>query len=120
MQKPGSTLLHMCTSTQFWYYYLLPLFSSYFQSILLNGKINFFQFSRCYARLCGRNANILQQSLTLIDRARSISPKNAEFVNEAAYQLLLKDKYSDSVKYYRQAMKIDESSVQVGEVRLVD
>ena len=52
----------------------------------------------------------------MIDRARSISPKNAEFVNEAAYQLLLKDKYAESVKYYRQAMKIDESSVQVGDV----
>lgn len=70
------------------------------------------QFAKCYSRLCGRNQNILQQSFTLIDRARSISPKNADFFNEAAYQLSLQGKLKDSLKYYRQAMKIDESSIQ--------
>lgn len=68
-------------------------------------------FSKCYSRMCGRNQNILQQSLTLIDRARSISRKNADFVNETGYQLLLQNKIKDSLKCYRQAMKIDESSV---------
>eukprot|EP00111_Clytia_hemisphaerica_P000239 TCONS_00000598-protein len=70
------------------------------------------RLSKCYARLCGRNQNVLQQALTLLERAKSVSPKNADLYNEAGYQLMLQNKMRESLKSFKQAMKIDESSVK--------
>ncbi|XP_047136983.1 tetratricopeptide repeat protein 21B isoform X1 [Hydra vulgaris] len=68
-------------------------------------------FGKTYARMCGRNKNVLNQSLTLIERARSLSPRNADFFNETGYQLMLQNNIKESLKAYQHAMKIDESSV---------
>ena len=47
------------------------------------------RFARATARLCGRNRLVLQQARTLLDRAMGMSPNNAEYLNESAFQLTL-------------------------------
>ncbi|ESO93623.1 hypothetical protein LOTGIDRAFT_189817 [Lottia gigantea] len=67
--------------------------------------------AQIFSRLCGRNGLILQQTYTLIERAVSIDGDNSQFVNELGYQLLLQGKVRDALRCYRNAMKMDESSV---------
>ena len=47
----------------------------------------------------------------MVERAVSLEPNNAEYKTELGYQLLLKNKAKEAMKYYRSAMKLDETSV---------
>ncbi|XP_065054055.1 tetratricopeptide repeat protein 21B-like isoform X1 [Rhopilema esculentum] len=65
-----------------------------------------------FSRVCGRNSMILQQTLTMLDRAKSSSSSSkADVMNEIGYQTILLGRHKDALKHYKQAMKIDESSV---------
>jgi len=55
---------------------------------------------------------VLQQTYTLMERAVSLGSQNAEFITELGFQLLLQGKMKDAVRCYKNAMKIDETSVQ--------
>ena len=61
---------------------------------------------------CGRNALVLQQTHTLTERAVSTENNNADFVNELGAQLLMAGKTREAMKCFRNAMKLDETSVQ--------
>nr|KAG5695130.1 hypothetical protein BaRGS_017229 [Batillaria attramentaria] len=63
------------------------------------------------SRLCGRNPLILQQTMTLTERAVSIENNNADYVNELGSQLLMAGKTREAMKCFRNAMKLDETSV---------
>ncbi|XP_046549679.1 tetratricopeptide repeat protein 21B-like [Haliotis rubra] len=67
--------------------------------------------AQVFARLSGRNALVLQQCYTLTERAVSMEGNNSEYVNELGYQLLLQGKVKEAMKCYRNAMKLDETSV---------
>ena len=60
---------------------------------------------------CGRNQQVLQQTYYLAERAMSLDSGNAEYVTELGYELLLQGKNKDAIKCYRNAMKLDETSV---------
>ncbi|KAK7092869.1 tetratricopeptide repeat protein 21B-like [Littorina saxatilis] len=68
--------------------------------------------AQLFSRLCGRHALVLQQTHTLTERAVSIENNNADFVNEMGSQLLMAGKTKDAMKCFRNAMKLDETSVQ--------
>ncbi|XP_033624164.1 tetratricopeptide repeat protein 21B-like isoform X1 [Asterias rubens] len=71
----------------------------------------FWHLSLVYCRVCGRNQQVLQQTSSMVERAVSLEAKNAEFKTEVGYELLLQNKPRDAMKYYRSAMKQDETSV---------
>ena len=51
------------------------------------------------------------QTYTLTERAVSVERTNSEYVNELGFQLLLQGKSKDAMRCYRNAMKLDETSV---------
>ncbi len=59
----------------------------------------------------GRNAQVLQQTYYLAERAVSLNSTDANYVTELGYQLLMQGKNRDAMKCYRNAMKLDETSV---------
>lgn len=61
---------------------------------------------------CGRNALVLQQTYTLVERSVQQDSENTEYINELGFQLLLQGKVKDAMKCYRNAMKINDTSVQ--------
>ncbi|EDO49516.1 predicted protein, partial [Nematostella vectensis] len=67
--------------------------------------------SQGFSRLCGRNSLVLQQTVTLIDRAQSLAPADAEYQIELGFQHVLQGKIRDATKAFRAAMKLDETSV---------
>ena len=54
---------------------------------------------------------VLQQCYYLAERCTSLEGSNADYVNELGFELLLQGKTRDAMKCYRNAMKIDETSV---------
>lgn len=68
-------------------------------------------YCQTFARLCGRNPQVLQQTFTMVERSMEISPQSAEYPTEAGYQLLLQGRTRDAFKCYKNAMKLDETSV---------
>lgn len=67
--------------------------------------------AQTFCRICGRNQLVLQQTYTLMERCVQQSPDTAEYVNELGFQLLLQGKIKDAMRCYRNAMKMDETSV---------
>ncbi|XP_020612885.1 tetratricopeptide repeat protein 21B-like [Orbicella faveolata] len=67
--------------------------------------------SQAFSRLCGRNDLVLQQTLTLVERAQSLAPNNAEYQTEVGNQLTLHHRIREAMKAFRTAMKLDETSV---------
>ncbi|XP_052805384.1 tetratricopeptide repeat protein 21B-like isoform X2 [Mya arenaria] len=67
--------------------------------------------AQVFCRLCGRNSLVLQQTYTLMERAVSLSSQNSEYITELGFQLLLQGKMKDAMRCYKNAMKIDETSV---------
>ena len=60
---------------------------------------------------CGRNALVLQQTYYMSERAMTSDQSTGEYMTELGYQLILQGKTRDAMKCYRNAMKIDETSV---------
>lgn len=58
-----------------------------------------------------RNLMVLQQTGTLLERALSLSPRNAEYVTELAYQTLLHGTVKEALQQYKKAFNLDETSV---------
>ncbi|XP_071825631.1 tetratricopeptide repeat protein 21B-like isoform X2 [Apostichopus japonicus] len=71
----------------------------------------YLDYCQTYARLCARSPQVLQQTYTMVERAMEISPNSAEYPTEAGYQLLLQGRTRDAFKCYKNAMKLDETSV---------
>lgn len=69
------------------------------------------EMAKCFSRVAGRQPLVLQQTLTLVERAQSLTPQTAEYMTEKAYELLLLQQVKEAMKTYRAAMKLDETSV---------
>ncbi|XP_061174848.1 tetratricopeptide repeat protein 21B-like isoform X2 [Saccostrea echinata] len=72
----------------------------------------YYHMAQIFCRMCGRNALVLQQTYTLVERSVQQDPENTEYINELGFQLLLQGKVKDAMKCYRNAMKINDTSVQ--------
>ena len=71
----------------------------------------FAQISQLVSRICGKNQATLELSLKFIEKANQLSPSNAQYLTELGYHLVYLDKFKDAVKYFKQATKVDDSSI---------
>ncbi|XP_060575597.1 tetratricopeptide repeat protein 21B-like isoform X3 [Ruditapes philippinarum] len=71
----------------------------------------YYNMAQVFCRMCGRNSLVLQQTYTLMERAVSLSSGNSDYITELGFQLLLQGKVKDAMRCYKNAMKIDETSV---------
>lgn len=71
----------------------------------------FYMASLAPTRLSGRQPLILQQTRELLARAMDLQPGNPTYLNELGYQLVLGNKIRDATNAYKDAMKLDETSV---------
>ncbi|XP_061308433.1 tetratricopeptide repeat protein 21B isoform X2 [Pezoporus flaviventris] len=71
----------------------------------------FCKMALAFSRTCGRDQLILQHTQTLVERAFDLAPDNAEFATELGYQMILQGKVKEALKWYKTAMRLDETSV---------
>ena len=64
----------------------------------------------CYQS--GRNQLVLQQTYYMAERAVGLDNTSADYLTELGYQLVMMNKVREAMKCYRNAMKMDETSVK--------
>uniref|UniRef100_A0A8C6WI64 Tetratricopeptide repeat protein 21B n=1 Tax=Neogobius melanostomus TaxID=47308 RepID=A0A8C6WI64_9GOBI len=60
---------------------------------------------------CGRNEKVLEQTFKMVEKAFSVGSGDADFATEMGYQMLLLGKTKEAIKWYKNAMSLDETSV---------
>lgn len=71
----------------------------------------YLQMAQLFARVCGRDREILDCTMMFAEKAAQMSPHNSDYLAEVGYQLILNGKHKDAVKYFRSATKVDDSSL---------
>ncbi|KAM9549015.1 tetratricopeptide repeat protein 21B isoform 2-T2 [Guaruba guarouba] len=71
----------------------------------------FCKMALAFSRTCGRDQLILQHTQALVERAFDLASDNAEFATELGYQMILQGKVKEALKWYKTAMRLDETSV---------
>ena len=77
----------------------------------LNNAEAYFNYSRLFARICGRKPEILKKSKELIEKACQLRPENWKYTAEQAYQKWLIEDYNDGFMTYQKAATYDESNM---------
>ena len=72
----------------------------------------YYNVSRPFARLAGRDPQVLKATFRLVERALALAPDDALYATEAGYQRRLMGEYSDAMRYYSQGSKLDESNME--------
>lgn len=71
----------------------------------------FFENAKLFSRLCGRNKSVLEETLLFVQNAIHLDQNNAEYITEAGFQCLLQGKIKDGLRYFKSAMKVENSSI---------
>lgn len=67
--------------------------------------------AQLFSKICGREIKVLLHTYSLAEKAAELDSMNADYVTELGYQCMLQGKFRESMKFYRNASKLDESSV---------
>ncbi|KAK3857879.1 hypothetical protein Pcinc_020970 [Petrolisthes cinctipes] len=76
-----------------------------------NNAALFVHMAQLFSRLCGRNRVILEETMMMASKAAKVDTGSAEYLTEVGYQCLLQGRNKEATKYYKNATKLDESSV---------
>ena len=72
----------------------------------------YYNYSRLFARICGRQFDILKHAHDLIDKACQLRPENCKFTVELAYQKCLIEDFNEAFTIFQKAASYDESSME--------
>lgn len=72
----------------------------------------YLHMARLFSRVCGRIADILNCTILFAEKASQLSPANTEYITELGYQSIMLNRHKEAVKYFRSAIKLDDSSLE--------
>lgn len=72
----------------------------------------FLHMAILFSRTCGRYAEILNCTKLFAEKATQICPTNTAYITELGYQFIMLQRYKEAVKYFRSAIKLDDSSLE--------
>jgi tetratricopeptide repeat protein 21B len=72
----------------------------------------FYNYSKLFARICGRNTDVLKKTHEFIQRACTLRPENCKYTAELAYQKCLLDDFNEGFSTYQKAASYDESNME--------
>jgi len=70
-----------------------------------------FRFARPFARLAGGHSQLLNLTLTLMQRARTINPMSSEYAAEQGYQFRVLGDYARAMECFKEAARLDEANM---------
>ncbi|XP_055585953.1 tetratricopeptide repeat protein 21B-like [Uranotaenia lowii] len=71
----------------------------------------FMRTGQLFSRICGRNASILAETYSFVEKSHKLNPSNAEYITELGYQAAMQKKIKEATKMFKTASKIDDSSM---------
>lgn len=60
---------------------------------------------------CGRSEKLIEQTFRMVERAFALAPGDSDLATELGYQMALQGRTKESLKWYKIAMTLDETSV---------
>ncbi|KAG5681783.1 hypothetical protein PVAND_011191 [Polypedilum vanderplanki] len=72
----------------------------------------YYEIAQLFSRCCGRNQKILAETYRFIEKSNTLAPANANYLTELGFHCLLLKQYKNAVKFFRNATKIDDNSIQ--------
>lgn len=75
-----------------------------------NGDL-YMRMGQLFSRICGRNATILANTYSFVEKAYKLNSSNADYITELGYQNVLQQKYKEATKLFKLASKLDDSSM---------
>ena len=71
----------------------------------------YYNYSKLFARICGRRTDVLKKAHELVEKACSLRPENCKYTSELAYQKCLFDDFNEGFSTYQKAAAYDESNM---------
>nr|CAD7199018.1 unnamed protein product [Timema douglasi] len=71
----------------------------------------FAENAKLFSRICGRNHSILAETYRLAEKAAQLDSSCPDLLTELGYQCLLQGRVKEATRFYRNASKMDDSSV---------
>lgn len=71
----------------------------------------YFEVGQLFAKCCGRNQKILNETYRFVEKSNSLAPSNSKYLTELGFQSIQLKQVKDAVKYFKNATKIDDNSM---------
>ena len=70
----------------------------------------YFTVAQTFSRIANGHSLLLQQTVTLMDRAMSIRPKNFEYIVEMGYQHYMAGSIDKAMKLFKSGVTVDQTN----------
>lgn len=77
-----------------------------------NNSEIYYEIAQLFARCCGRNTKILTETYRFSEKTLILAPNNSNYLTELGFQSILNKQFKNAVKFFRNATKIDDNSIQ--------
>jgi len=70
----------------------------------------FYNMARLFARYCGRREAVLEKTQKMLDEAIQLSPEDADYHSEIAFQKCMVNDFTEAYQIYQKASQLDETN----------
>lgn len=72
----------------------------------------YYEIAQLFSKCSGRNAKILAESYKFAEKSNTLAPSNSNYLTELGFHSVLLKQPKNAVKFFRNATKIDDNSIQ--------
>lgn len=72
----------------------------------------YYEIAQLFSRCCGRNVKILAETYRFAEKSNILAPSNSNYLTELGFQCIFLKQAKNAVKFFRNATKIDDNSIQ--------
>jgi tetratricopeptide repeat protein 21B len=90
---------------------LQTLFKALEKNESSNSEI-YYEIAQLFSKCSGRNMKILAETYRFAEKSNTLSPTNSNYLTELGFQSVLLKQPKNAVKFFRNATKIDDNSIQ--------
>lgn len=72
----------------------------------------YYEIAQLFSKCCGRNPKILAETYRFAEKSNTLAPSNSNYLTELGFESVLLKNLKNAVKFFRNATKIDDNSIQ--------
>lgn len=72
----------------------------------------YYEIAQLFSKCCGRNQKILAETYRFAEKSNTLAPSNSNYLTELGFHSVLLKQLKNAVKFFRNATKIDDNSIQ--------
>lgn len=72
----------------------------------------YYEIAQLFSRCSSQNAKILAETYRFAEKSNTLVPNNANYLVELGFECILMKQVKNAVKFFRNATKIDDNSIQ--------